>query len=193
MKQNRLLFLLLLCGGSAFANVRLPSVLADNMVLQQHAAAKLWGWCDAGEKIFITPSWSGVTDSVAGTRDGHWVLEEATPAAGGPYTIEIRGWNVITLKNVLIGEVWICSGQSNMEMCETWGLPDVKAELPTCANDHIRFFHVPRTTSASAQDDCPGFWAACDSNQLKWFSAAGYFFGKKLNQELNVPVGLIEV
>jgi sialate O-acetylesterase len=192
MKRNWLLPVLLLCGGASFANVRLPAVLADNMVLEQHATAKLWGWCDAGEKIFVTPSWSGVTDSVVGTRDGHWVLAVATPGAGGPYTIGIRGSNTITLKNVLIGEVWICSGQSNMEMCETWGLPDVQAELSDCANDRIRFFHVPRTTAMTVQDDCPGSWAACDSNELKTFSAVGYFFGKKLNKELHVPIGLIE-
>jgi sialate O-acetylesterase len=192
MKRNWLLPALLLCGGVSFANVRLPAVLADNMVLEQHSNVKLWGWSDPGEKIFVTPSWSRVTDSVVGTRDGHWVLTVATPAAGGPYTIDIRGWNMIRLKNVLIGEVWVCSGQSNMEMCETWGLPDVKADLPTCANDQIRFFHVPRTTSAAPQDDCPGRWAACDSDELKTFSAIGYYFGKSLNKALNVPVGLIE-
>jgi sialate O-acetylesterase len=88
--------------------------------------------------------------------------------------------------------VWVCSGQSNMEMCETWGLSDVKAELPDCANDRIRFFHVPRTTSMTVQDDCPGRWAACDSDELKTFSAVAYYFGKTLNKELDVPVGLIE-
>ena len=193
MKNNWLLPMLLLSGGASLANVRLPSVLADNMVLQQHATTKLWGWSDPGEKIFITPSWSHLTDSVTGTRDGRWEMAVATPAAGGPYTIEIRGWNRVTLKNILIGEVWVCSGQSNMEMCATWGLPDVKAELPGCYNNTIRFFHVPRTTSTTVQDDCPGRWVVCDSNELKTFSAVGYFFGKRLSKELNVPVGLIEV
>jgi len=79
-----------------------------------------------------------------------------------------------------------------MEMCETWGLPDVKAELPTCYNNHLRFFHVPKTTSQTPQDNCPGEWTACDSNTLKQFSAVAYFFGKKLNRELDVPIGLIE-
>jgi sialate O-acetylesterase len=160
--------------------------------MEQNASDNLWGWCDPGEKIFITCSWRQVTDSAVGTRDGRWTVTVRTPAAGGPYTIGFRGSNTITLKNVLIGEVWVCSGQSNMEMCETWGLSDVKAELPDCANDRIRFFHVPRTTSASVQDDCPGRWAVCDSNELKTFSAIGYFFGKRLNKELNVPIGLIE-
>jgi sialate O-acetylesterase len=192
MKIKWLLPVLLLIGGVSFANVRLPAVLSDNMVLQQHSMTKLWGWCEPWEKIFITPSWSNSRDSVQGTRDGRWQILQATPAAGGPYTIMISGYNTITLKNVLIGEVWVCSGQSNMEMCENWGLPDVKAELPSCYNSNIRFFHIPRTTSANPQDDCVGQWVDCDSNELKTFSAVGYFFAKVLNKDLNVPVGLIE-
>src|ERR1700754_1347333 len=80
-----------------------------------------------------------------------------------------------------------------MEMSETWGLPDVKEELPVCSNANIRFFQVPRTTASYPQDDCNAQWTACDSNTLKKFSAVGYFFGKKLNRELNVPIGLIQV
>ncbi len=192
MKRNCLLAALLLFSLASFANVRLPAVLASGMVLQQKSTVNLWGWCDPGEKVFVTPSWGQSIDSAVGTRDGRWALTVATPAAGGPYSIGIKGWNVITLNDVYIGEVWVCSGQSNMEMCETWGLPDVRAELPSCANNRIRFFRVPRTTSATVQDDCPGRWAACDSNELKLFSAVAYFFGKKLNKDLNVPVGLIE-
>jgi sialate O-acetylesterase len=162
------------------------------MVLQQKSQANLWGWCDPGEKIAVTASWDHHTDSITGTRDGNWRLTMSTPTAGGPHTITIKGWNTIVLDNILIGEVWVCSGQSNMEMCENWGLPDVKAELLTCYTDKIRFFRVPRTTAKTPQDDCPGQWTVCDSNALKQFSAVAYFFGKKLNRELNVPIGLIQ-
>ena len=192
MKMLPLLALLVFGMTNAHANVRLPSVLSSNMVLQQRSQSYLWGWCEPGEKIRIVASWNDKVDSVQGTRDGRWKLSLPTPGAGGPYTITIKGWNTITLENVLIGEVWVCSGQSNMEMCETWGLPDVKAELPSCNNPDIRFFRIPRTTSTHPQDDCPGKWTACDSNELKYFSAVGYFFGKRLNKELNVPIGLIE-
>jgi len=187
-----ILSLLVFYSSFAFSEVRLPAVLSDGMVLQQRSHARIWGWSDPTEKIFVTTSWDGHTDSTLGTRDGNWQLAVATPAGGGPYTITIRGHNTIELKNVLVGEVWVCSGQSNMEMCETWGLPDVKAELPTCANDRIRFFNIPKTTGEQPQDDCKASWASCDSNTLKKFSAAGYFFGKKLQEQLGVPIGLIQ-
>jgi sialate O-acetylesterase len=178
---------------AAKAEVRLPNVLSSNMVLQQRSSVKIWGWCEPGERIGVSPSWSGEVDSARGTRDGKFSLTLTTPAAGGPYTIRIQGYNTIQLENILIGEVWVCSGQSNMEMCETWGLPDVRAELPNCYNSNIRFFHVPRTTAFYPQENCLGAWKTCDSNELKSFSAVAYFFGKKLNKDLNVPIGLIEV
>jgi len=193
MRKRCLFFLFFFGLTDAWAAVRLPAVLMSNMVLQQQSQVKLWGWSEPGERIGITTSWNHRTDSAKGTRDGKWQVWVATPSAGGPYTIEINGYNHIVLDNVLIGEVWVCSGQSNMEMNMNWGhLPDVQQELATCNNTNIRFFHVPKTTAAYPQDDCPGQWTACDSNTLKDFSAVGYFFGKKLNKELNVPIGLIE-
>jgi sialate O-acetylesterase len=125
--------------------------------------SKTLGWAAPAEMVYITTSWNNKTDSVKATRDANWQLFVQTPPAGGPYTITFKGQNTITLENVMIGEVWICSGQSNMEMNEQWGLPDVKAELPTCANKNIRFFYIPKTTSATPQDDCKTSWTLCDS------------------------------
>jgi len=194
MKECKLsiLFLFLITATQAISQVRLPAVLSSGMVLQQNDSVTLWGWSQPAEKIFITTSWDKHTDSVVADNGANWKLKLKTPAAGGPYSILFKGNNSIELKDVLIGEVWICSGQSNMEMNEQWGgLPDVKAELPSCANSNIRFFQIPKTTSAYPQEDCKAQWVNCDSNTLKSFSAVGYFFGKKLNKELNVPVGLI--
>ncbi len=175
------------------ANVRLPHVLSSNMVLQQKSQVNLWGWCEPGEKIAITASWDQKLDSTKGSRDGRWALSLSTPAAGGPYTISIKGQNTILLDSILIGEVWVCSGQSNMEMCETWGEPDVRAELPSCYNANIRFFHAPRSTADWPQNNLDGQWTVCDSDNLKHFSSVAYFFAKKLNKDLNTPIGLIEV
>ncbi|HRI21589.1 MAG TPA: sialate O-acetylesterase, partial [Panacibacter sp.] len=146
------------------ADIRLPNVINSNMVLQQQSSVKLWGWAGPSEKIYVTTSWNNKLDSTVTTRDANWMLTVQTPAAGGPYTITLKGANTIVLDNVLIGEVWVCSGQSNMEMNYGWGLPDVKAELPTCANKNIRFFYIPKATSKAPQDNCGGKWVTCDSN-----------------------------
>ncbi len=176
---------------TANADIRLPNLVSSNMVLQQKTNIKIWGWADPAEKIFVTTSWNGKTDSAITASGARWEISMPTPKAGGPYTITLKGGNTIVLNNVLIGEVWICSGQSNMEMNYNWGLPDVKAELSTCSNSNIRFFYIPKTTSLYPQDNCEGKWVSCDSNTLKNFSAVGYFFGKKINSSLHVPVGLI--
>ncbi len=175
----------------AFAQLRLPAVLSSNMVLQRNATVKLWGWAGPGEKIIVRLPWSKRVDTVVTSRDARWSIDVQTPEAGGPYTIALDGRTSVKLENVLIGEVWVCSGQSNMEWSGNHGLKDIKAELPSCADNNIRFFHVPKTTAAYPQDDVKAAWTACDSNTLKSFSAVAYFFGKKLKKELNVPIGLI--
>jgi sialate O-acetylesterase len=173
------------------AEIRLPSVLASHMVLQQNSTVKIWGWSAPAEKILIQTSWNNKLDSTVGTRDANWSITIQTPAAGGPYTISLTGENKIILEDIMVGEVWVCSGQSNMEWGYRQGLKDIRDELPTCYNPSIRFFNIQKSTADYPQENCPGDWAVCDSNSLKSFSAIGYFFGKKLNSELNVPIGLI--
>ena len=189
--KKKLLVCLFLISGIAKANITLPAVIGSDMVLQQQSSVKFWGWGNPGEKVFIIPAWNSHTDSTVVTGDGKWQLYIATPKAGGPHIITIKGNNTITLTNVLIGEVWICSGQSNMEYNYNWGLPSLKDELPSLANRNIRFFNIPRTTALHPQEDCRARWTVCDSNTVKSFSAVGYYFGKKLNEDLDVPIGLI--
>ena len=182
---------ILLLTNHAIAAIRLPSVIASNMVLQQQSKVNLWGWADPGEKIFITTSWDNKTDSVTTTRDANWKIKIATPKAGGPYTITLKGGSTIVLDNIMIGEVWVCSGQSNMEWSSNQNLKQIVDELPNSNNSNIRLFHVPKSTSATLQENTAGLWKTCSPETLKGFSAVGYFFGKKLQQDLNVPIGLI--
>lgn len=193
MKRLFLLYFFLVsipCTSKLFAIIRLPPVISSNMVLQQNSQATLWGWANPTERFVIITSWKTTVDSVIAFNSGKWKAKISTPAAGGPYTITIKGrFNTIVLENILIGEVWICSGQSNMEMSNTKQIQD---ELPTCKNDKIRFFTVFKKTSENPQDHCEGEWVSCNEETLRRFSAAGYFFGKKLHTELNVPIGLIQ-
>jgi sialate O-acetylesterase len=160
------------------------------MVLQQNSQAALWGWAGPGERFAIICSWKDAVDSVTASNSGKWKAKISTPAGGGPYTITIKSrFNNIVLENILIGEVWICSGQSNMEMSNTRQIQD---ELPNCKNDNIRFFTVFKKASEYPQDHCEGEWISCNEETLRRFSAAGYFFGKRLHREMNVPIGLIQ-
>jgi len=194
MKKAVILSLLLLAAfpfSTLFATITLPSIMSSNMVLQQKSEATLWGWADPTERFTIISSWKTGVDSVMALNSGKWTAKISTPAAGGPYTITLKGRrNTIVLENILIGEVWICSGQSNMEMSNNKQIQD---EGPTSKNDKIRFFTVAKKTAEYPQDYADGQWVSCNEETIKRFSAAGYFFGKKIQSELgNVPIGLIQ-
>ncbi|MCU7552129.1 hypothetical protein OCK74_23625 [Chitinophagaceae bacterium LB-8] len=173
-----------------FAQLRLPAIIGSHMVLQQNSEVKLWGWCAPSEKIKINTTWDTTTYSAVGSGNAKWSVTVKTPAAGGPYKISIQGNSSIELDDVMVGEVWVCSGQSNMEMNVNWGLP-YQDEVAHANNKSIRFFHIPKTTAEYPQDDVAAKWAVCNPEDMKRFSAVGYFFGKKIQQELNAPVGLI--
>jgi sialate O-acetylesterase len=194
--MKRLLWLLslpvLMLGSfNACAVIRLPAIMSSNMVLQQNGKATIWGWADPSERFTITSSWKTEPDQVTAMNSGKWKAEIATPAAGGPYTITIKGRaNTIVLENVLIGEVWLASGQSNMEMSNTKQIRDEGAKAN---NPKIRLFIVAKVTSEYPQDYAEGKWVECSEATVKNFSAIAYHFGTKIQQELgNVPIGLIQ-
>jgi sialate O-acetylesterase len=176
---------------STQAAVRLPSIIGSHMVLQQKSTVKLWGWASPGEKIKINVGWDTTSYIVNANRGATWVSEIKTPAAGGPYSITIKGSNQIVLDDVLIGEVWVCSGQSNMEWSADQGLQQSKDESPNATNNQIRFFYVAKSTAEFPQDDLSGKWVVCNPEDMLHFSAVGYFFGKDINAKTGYPVGLI--
>lgn len=168
--------------------VRLPSIIGNHMVLQQNSEARLWGWCNPGEKIIIKTSWDTVSYRLSGEGTAKWSQKIKTPAAGGPYKITINGSLVI--EDVLIGEVWLCSGQSNMARSVTPGQSIEEKANPNITS--IRLFYVPRSTSEYPQENCEGSWKVCTPEEITHFSAVGYFFGKSIQGNLNVPVGLLD-
>jgi sialate O-acetylesterase len=173
------------------ANISLPEIFSDNMVLQQKSDVIFWGWARPGEKVVIKADWMSEEISVLGNVQGTWKITVKTPSAGGPFNIDIKGQNEIVLKNVLIGEVWLCSGQSNMEMSAQWGIDNKEEEIKNASYPEIRLFTVNTSTSLFPQDHFSGNWSICTPDVMKNFSAIGYFFARKLNKELGVPIGII--
>ncbi|MGC4102830.1 sialate O-acetylesterase [Ferruginibacter sp.] len=186
----------LLCSGSLSAKVQLPSFFSDGMVLQQQANAAIWGWSKAGGAVKITTSWNKKTYSFIADDKGKWAGKLATPAAGGPYTISISDGEPVTINNILIGEVWLCSGQSNMEMPmkgfkdqPIYGSNDA---VFNSTNDQIRTYVVPRAVERFTKDTSKtSSWKTANPENISNFSATAYYFGRLLQQQLKVPVALI--
>jgi len=198
MTNNRIGFsrvvvfvVLLLVGACAvFADVKLPAVIGDNMVLQQGAKASIWGWAAPNEEVMVSVSWSTMQWGVKPGKDGKWQFEMNAPKPGGPYEMTFRAKNTITVKNILVGEVWVCSGQSNMAM-SVRGSNDADQEIAAADFPNIRLFTVQRQVAEEPQSDCTGSWTLCSPETVPNFSAVAYYFGRKLHKDLNVPIGLI--
>ena len=213
MKRTALLYILCLLFCPLGAQVKLPAFFADNMVLQQQSECNLWGWAEPGKKVSISTSWDKKSYMVTARKDGYFQVTVKTPKAGGPYDIMFdtsarRGTVIqkaspsggglegaVTLQNVMIGEVWICSGQSNMEMqmkgFKQQPVEGTTEELLRCRDSQLRLFTVKRHASLTPVDSVTGHWDEANSASVRDFSATAYYFGRALRSTLGVPVGLI--
>jgi sialate O-acetylesterase len=177
----------LVCG--ARAEVQPHPLFTDGAVLQRGVSIPVWGTAKAGEKVTVELCGKSATATAA--ADGKWMAKLGKCSAGGPFKLVIRGENTITLTNVCVGEVWVCSGQSNME----WPLRSAEngaQVIPNAADPQLRLFHVPKNTADTPQTGVKAVWQVCEPKSVESFSAVGYFFGRDLRKALNIPVGLIE-
>src|SRR5208337_2712336 len=178
------------------AEVKLPSLLSDGLVLQQGMKVNIWGTADPGERVTVTlgdQQMSGVADSAA-----QWKVKLGPLNAGGPFTMTIAGKNTLTLHDVLVGEVWVCSGQSNMEMPvgtnpQGWssGVTNYQDEIAHADYPALRLFTVQKAVAGKPQRDVRGYWVAARPQTVNDFSAVGYFFARELVRVLHVPIGMI--
>ncbi|MBL7966304.1 MAG: hypothetical protein JNK09_04845 [Prolixibacteraceae bacterium] len=193
MKKILLTFLVLVAFATTnFAKIILPSVFADNMVLQQNSTVAIWGWSDAGETVKIVAGWKEKdTIKVKADNSSKWTTTIKTIGAGGPYSIRILGSSRVELKNVMLGEVWICSGQSNMEWSVNHKIQNGEEGAAKANHPNIRIFHVQKIGAEYPQENCNATWTVCSPETMRSTSAVGYFFARELQQKLNVPVGII--
>ncbi|HUT29839.1 MAG TPA: sialate O-acetylesterase [Sedimentisphaerales bacterium] len=181
--------LVLVCA-AAYADVKLPVIIGDNMVLQQGVQAPIWGWADRGEKIHVRLGDSAGSYETTADKDGKWLIKIGPLEAGKTLDLTVTGKNTINVRNVLAGEVWVCSGQSNMQWSVQRAI-DGEKEIAAADYPHIRLFTVQRNTSGQPLNDCVGTWTECSPATIAEFSAVAYFFGRNLHKELNLPIGLI--
>ena len=189
MKTKSSLIILTFCAlaSSAWAEVKPNALFSDNAVLQQNANVPVWGTAKEGEKVTVT--FDGETETTV-AKDGKWMIHLKPHKAGGPYTMKIAGENTITVNNVLVGEVWICSGQSNMAF-KFPGATTAKTESPIANYPKLRMFNVGHKLALNPLADASGKWIECSPSAVKDFSAVGYFFGRDIHKATGVPVGMI--
>ncbi|WP_300703668.1 sialate O-acetylesterase [Bacteroides sp.] len=197
MKGKAFALIFLFCALSLGAKVKLPTLMGDNMILQQQTEVKLWGKATPKAEVRVTPSWSGKTTTCRADKDGNWLLTVSTPKAGyTPYEITFDDGEKTSVKNVLIGEVWLASGQSNMEMplkgfggcCIMNGADDIIAAVD---NKGVRMFTVPKDQSYEPKTECAGSWNVASLETALDFSATAYHFATSLSRALQIPVGII--
>ncbi len=176
----------------SLANISLPAIFSDHMVLKANDEVKIWGWGKTGENVILTCSWdpAEIYETKVNTL-GKWELVIKTNDSTIPQTINIKGYNEILISDVLLGEVWLCSGQSNMEWTALSGIDDSEESIALANFPKIRLFTVLSKTSDYQQEDVKGSWVICTPETMKQFSAIGYFFGKELYESLYTPVGMI--
>ncbi len=198
VRQFALAVFLLAFANAACAQIKLPAIIADEMVLQQKTKVNLWGWASAGEHVSISASWDGKISKTIADKNGNWIISLTTPKAGGPYKLTITGKNKIVINNVLLGEVWLCSGQSNMtfplgKQTTNWqtGVFNYEQEIAAAAYPRLRMFTVKQTIAAEAQDNVEGKWETSTPQTAGRFSAVAYYFGREVLKETGFPVGLI--
>lgn len=192
MAKIAIILFLLLGSLHAYPDIRLAGIFGDNMVLQRNKPIPVWGWAEPGEKVTIR--FNKQTKSAFAAKDGKWLLKLDTEKAGGPYALIASGKNTLTFSNVLVGEVWICSGQSNMEMpIEGWGkINNYEAEIASANYPEIRHIKIPNEVSSTPKDDITSAqWKISNPQTAGDFTATGYFFARQLYNELKIPIGLI--
>ena len=188
MKTNLAWAAVFFSAGAALAEVRLPAIFSDHMVLQSGVAAPIWGWAAPNEKV--TASLDGKSAETTADAAGNWRLALPTLPAGGPHTLTVSGANRLEIKDVLIGEVWLGSGQSNMAMTVSRA-KDYEAEKKNAELPRLRVFTTARQNTLEPARDCQGVWKVCSAETVGNFSATGFFFARELHRELGEPVGLI--
>ncbi|NUP95408.1 MAG: 9-O-acetylesterase [Planctomycetaceae bacterium] len=191
------MFLALCCAAAMTmpTDLRLAPLFQDSMVLQRETRAPVWGEAEPGARVRIRGSWSeSVVETVADGR-GAWLARIETPKAGGPFTLEVNAGTKVVLQDVLVGEVWLCSGQSNMEWKlrpgELGGIMNASEEIAKASFPRIRHFDVGNRPALRPERSCNGRWSVCSPETAGEFSAVAYFFARELNVELDVPIGMV--